>query len=612
MKRCINAGILAFMILCSHWSFAQHTVVLRDRQYDIALSPHAYVFTGRAPLSGIDVLLHSDSTRFVRNKVPHEINYGMDQTRAWCMFFIRNESGTQDWILKIQQSRVDTAQLYIVRENNVIEKLPMTGHFQTLRERSVRSLPLAYNIPIKMKETVAFYLYTARQYGRHSAILNFQTKEHFESYEYGFNVTLGFVCGMVALSSLVGFFLFLFVRQKLYVYYGIYAMSYLLVLLADSGFAHAALFFPHDQTVADGFTMIFYYWMGGCLGVFTIELLQLKQYTKRWVYRFGIVLSYSLCVAAVVLIIPGLPHLIRWSLVSSSYYLALVTNFYILYAISMSTFKREPIVYFYMVGFFVTSFVAVLLTLSDFQIINFPSQNKDFYYLTPVVEILCVALGIGIHFSKTLRERINVQLALNQTQDQIITIQENERRRIAQDLHDDVNNSLAAIRNMVILQRPSAIVEKEIDNLVTTVRTISHDLMPVDFSQFSLSDIVEHLVSKFKDHPNLLLEFDYTGIPVKIKSTTELVIYRIINEIISNMIKHSKATQGFIQLMYQKDSLVITVEDNGIGIHTPKTEEGIGLRSIRLRAAYINARITFESDKKGTLIILEVPYDNIR
>jgi signal transduction histidine kinase len=416
---------------------------------------------------------------------------------------------------------------------------------------------------------------------------------------------------MVVLASFLGFFLFLFVRQRLYIYYSIYALSFFFVLLADSGFAHATLFFPLDETVTNGFTMIAYYWMGGCLGVFTIELLQLRLFGHRWIYWFGITLSYTLCIVALLLLIPDLPHTMRHAFISNSYYLAFILNFYILYVISFNVRKKEPIVYFYMAGFYFTSIVAILVLLSDFEILHFPHSNKDIYFLTPLVEILCVALGIGINFSRTLKDRMNVQLALNQTQDQIITIQENERRRIAQDLHDDVGNSLAAVRNMVIQKRESASVEKEIDNIIHTIRAISHDLMPVDFNEFSLVDIIADTVNKFKDHPTLALEFDHTGNIIKMKPPTELVIYRIINELITNIYKHSQASKAFIQLIYQKNSLVVTVEDDGIGIQKSKTIEGIGMQSMRLRSEYIQAKLKIESDDKGTLLILEVPYENI-
>lgn len=159
-------------------------------------------------------------------------------------------------------------------------------------------------------------------------------------------------------------------------------------------------------------------------------------------------------------------------------------------------------------------------------------------------------------------------------------------------------------------KQESAVVEKEIDNVIETIRNISHNLMPVDFDEFPLPQILRLTVNKFKNHPSIALEFGCMGEVRKLTPLRELVIYRIVNEIINNIFKHSHASSALIQLVYQDESLVVTVEDNGIGINRLKSEEGIGLRSIRSRAAYIHAKLNIESDDKGTLIILEIPYDN--
>jgi signal transduction histidine kinase len=357
--------------------------------------------------------------------------------------------------------------------------------------------------------------------------------------------------------------------------------------------------------------MVFYYWMGACLGAFTIELLQLKHYGPRWVYYFGVILSATLASFAFILLVPGLPASLRWAMVSASYYLAFVINAYIMFVIVTSVRKKEPIVYFYMVGFFLTSTVALIILFTDFQILPFQITNKDIFFLTPLLEILFVALGIGIQYSRTLRDRVKVQQALNQTQDQLLTVQEDERRRIAQDLHDDVGNSLAAVRNMVVHAFEPSAVEKEINAIIENVRTISHDLMPVDFEQFPLVDMVSQRVTKFRLDERITIDFDCTGVVVRLKPITELVIYRIINELITNVYKHARAKKAYIQFIYQENSLVVTVEDDGVGFKDAPSE-GIGLRSIRLRSAYIRAQLKMESDGKGTLIILEVPYEDNR
>lgn len=589
-------------------SLAQDTLVLRDRESVRPISPYVWIFSGPAGGNSFDAVTQVSDKRFKHNDSPLEIDYGLDKPSGWCRFVVRNESVHQDWILKLQPSRVDTARLYIVRGDGP-EVFPVTGHFQTLLQRPVPALPFGYPIRIKRNETITCYLYTARQFGKHAPAVELQTVKHFEGYEYGYNLVLGFVTGMVVLAAFVGFLLYLFTKQRLYILYSAYAFSFFLVLLVDSGFLHATGVWYYDETVSNGYTMVLYYWMGACLGAFTIELLQLEQFGPRWVYGFGVILSITLASFAFILLFPGLPSSLRWAMVSASYYLAFVINAFVLYVIVTSVRKKEPIVYFYMIGFFLTSLVALIILFTDFQLLPFQITNKDIFFLTPLLEILFVALGIGIQYSQTLRDRVKVQQALNQTQDQLLTIQEDERRRIAQDLHDDVGNSLAAVRNMVVHAFEPTSVEKEINSIIETVRTISHDLMPVDFEQFPLTDMVSQRVNRFKLDDQIAIDFDCTGTVVRLRPITELVIYRIVNELITNVYKHAKASKAYIQFVYRENCLVVTVEDDGAGFSDAPTE-GIGLRSIRLRSAYIRAQLKMEGDDKGTLIILEIPYED--
>jgi signal transduction histidine kinase len=604
----VGACMLVLMASCLS---AQPVCLLQEQQMNVDVNSFAYQYADpNATLSAAEVVLQADSTAFVRNASRAEVNYGMHQPRAWCRFYVRNTGTWRTWVMKVQQSRVDTVLLYIVRKGHEPERMPLTGHFQSISSRPVYALPFAYAVTIEKGETVGFYLYTQRQYGRHAAVLSMQQSDYFQNYEYAFNVVIGLVSGMVLLAMLVGFVFFLLVRQKVYIYYSMYALSFFILLMGDTGLAHGLLSVKGSQTVVNAFTMIFYYWFSGWHMLFTVELLALKKHSNPWFYRLGVAQGYFFCASALLLMIPALPVDVRQLLVSFSYYYVFIVTGYILYAVAVSILKKEPLVYFYMAGFYFTVIVGILLSLSDFEVIYMSNQHKDLLYLTPLVEVLSVVLGMGVHFSHTLKERFRVQHALNKTQDQIITIQEDERRRIAQDLHDDVGNSLAAIRNMINLKREPAAIEKEMDTLIGTVRAISHDLMPVDFNEFTLVEIVAHTVDKFQDHPHIRLEFDHSGTLVKIKPVTELVIFRIINELINNILKHSQATEAYVQLMYQKDSLVVTVEDNGIGIDTSGKGAGIGLKSIQSRAEYINATLKIESDDKGTLIILEIPYGN--
>jgi len=592
---------------------AQRKVLIRKGQNNILLNRNAYVYKdGSLGINDVERVISAPAGDFERNLVFQEVNYGFDHTRGWCKITVKNLSDDKRWVLRVQQSRVDTVQLYVLRQNGALEKYAMTGHFQTIGERPVYALNFAHHVSISWGETVTFYLYTQRAHGRHATLLNLQTKSFFENYEHRFSVAISFLCGIIMLAGLAGFVLYWFVADRVYMYYSIYCISFLVLVLVDAGFVHSELSFASYQTVINTFTTIFYYWIVGWHILFTIELLKIKSYKHRWVYWVGMISGWLLCLQAVILLLPFLPDAIRRWLVYASYYVVIFVDIYILYTCIIGIRRREAVVYFYLAGFMVTVIVALILVLADLEWVDGINQNTDIFYATPLVEILFMVIGLGIHYSNTIKARFSTQIALNKTQSQIITIQEDERRRIAQDLHDDVGNSLAAIKNMVIQRRDPFAVKQEMENLIDTVRGISHNLMPVDFNEFSIAYIMETTVNKFRGHPQIVIEFDCTGQPVKLLPVTELIIYRIVNELISNILKHSQAASAFIQLIYQKDSLVVTVEDNGIGIQKFKNPEGIGLRSIRLRAEYIHAKLSVESDHKGTLVILEIPYDSNR
>ncbi len=587
---------------------AQHLVVLDSSTYNKPLSAYAQVYTLTAGQNDVDRVMH-DTAHFEVNNYAPEVNYGFDQRSGWCRFVIQNHGPRQTWVLVVQQSRVDTVQLLVVRDS-VVDKFEPTGHFQPMSQRAAHALNFAFEFPLEHGEVVNCYLYSHREYGRHAAVTHLQRKDYFETYQTKFLTGLGLIEGTILVASLIGLVLFFFIQEKVYLYYTLYALAYFFVIATDAGYVHAFIHWHEQQTVMNGLTFVAYYLITGVHILFTIELVKSKDWNRRWIYWFGMTSVVVYCAVALLLLLPFLPLGMRAWLIDISYFNMIPLHLYIIVTLAVAIRKREMVVILYMVGFLFSIVVGTILILSDMEILKFPNLNKDIFFLTPLPEILFVVVGFGIQFAQSVRKRYQVQLELTQTQDQIITIQEDERRRIAQDLHDDVGNSLAAVRNMVVQRKDANEVEKEINNIIHTVRGISHNLIPVDFNEFSLRDIVAHLVDKFKNHPSIQFDFVCSENTAKLKPLTELVIYRVINELINNILKHSQATKALVQLMYQSDSLVVTVEDDGIGLNTTQAKEGIGLKSIRLRAAYIGAKLGIESGKTGTLVILEIPYSH--
>lgn len=246
-----------------------------------------------------------------------------------------------------------------------------------------------------------------------------------------------------------------------------------------------------------------------------------------------------------------------------------------------------------------------------------PIVVKPHWWQTTWFRVLALLALVGAVFSAFrlyLRYRVRAQQRLTR---RVVAAQEDERRRIAQDLHDDLGNTLAAAKGLlerldetVASQPPIPEIAAIVSRASDDVRAISHDLMPVEFERYALGETLRLLVEKTRAASGMAFEFVQAGTERKLPPERELVIYRIASELIANVLKHSKAKLAVLQLLYQPHSLVLSVEDDGIGDRSPTNppeKSGIGLKNLTSRCQYLSARLTYQADAHGTLVLVEIP-----
>lgn len=201
----------------------------------------------------------------------------------------------------------------------------------------------------------------------------------------------------------------------------------------------------------------------------------------------------------------------------------------------------------------------------------------------------------------------------------VIKAEEKERIRIAKDLHDGLGQLLSTAKlNVASLEGN---VEKEdeflvknacdlIDNAVKEVRNISHNMMPVALTQLGLVSAVEELISKMNHSGLLTVKFKVENLEYRLNSSIEIALYRVIQEILNNIIKHAQAQEVFIYLKKEKERLTLEISDNGVGFNTDEIDksEGIGWKNIFSRIAMLNGNINVKSIKeKGTNLLVSIP-----
>lgn len=236
------------------------------------------------------------------------------------------------------------------------------------------------------------------------------------------------------------------------------------------------------------------------------------------------------------------------------------------------------------------------------------AEQKKIILFSSSAILLFVGLGFILFVNR--KKRINAQreqVLQEEYTTQLLKKIEEERSRISGDLHDSVNHNLLQIKEKI--KQGSIPDTKEISDIISQVREISHNLSPAMFNQLGLEHSVEELCRKITETTSLKLSYQIIY-KKELDKNKELQIYRIIEEALSNVIKHSQATHAFIKLVSDSSALVVNIKDNGKGMKHKK-EDGktfnFGLHNIQQRSKSIKGIVSFLSSNKGTEVNLKIP-----
>ena len=194
--------------------------------------------------------------------------------------------------------------------------------------------------------------------------------------------------------------------------------------------------------------------------------------------------------------------------------------------------------------------------------------------------------------------------------------QEIERKRVAADMHDGVGQILSAISIQLsqLLVKKQNVEKEDLSSLadkvqygIVEVRNVSHALKPDVLENFGLVPAIVEVCNNLSTEIGPSISFNHIDVERRFEEDIEINVYRIVQELVNNCIKHAKAKDVFVTLIKDEDKLVLTVEDDGEGM-ADLDHTGIGLNNVKLRADIINGEMNIDSAVgKGSLINIEVP-----
>jgi signal transduction histidine kinase len=200
--------------------------------------------------------------------------------------------------------------------------------------------------------------------------------------------------------------------------------------------------------------------------------------------------------------------------------------------------------------------------------------------------------------------------------------QEEERSRMARDLHDGLGGMLSGIKltlgamkgNMVLTAENARLFSgalQKLDQTISEMRRVAHSMMPEALLRLGLGQALSDYCDGLSENSEALtINYQQFGMEERLPNDTEIVVYRIVQELLTNVLKHSEASEVLIQLMRQDNMLLLTVEDNGRGFDAANILQykGSGLNNIQSRVSYLHGTMDIKSEPgKGSSFHIEIP-----
>ncbi|MFN8357688.1 MAG: hypothetical protein U0Y10_24730 [Spirosomataceae bacterium] len=468
-----------------------------------------------------------------------------------------------------------------------------------------------YAVPftIQPKDTLHVLVHTQRHYGTHEANLSISTYETYLSEHIVHFLSKVFQVLVFVICALIMFILGWIFNYKTMTYLGVYLLSLIYLHLTSWGFTDATSNFTTIGLSGNNV---------GTFGIFVSAFL-LHPFLMEWMKvvpknekifkgisyaMMGVNLFGILCYFLPVRLFNMAYAYIDLPLLSLIVMVA--TFLWIFYCSFLALFRVK--IYYMLIGFGVAFFPLLLQQLSGI----FDKSNRFLVQVNHPTFILA-AIGLSIISIYLLREQLVSRKLmddnLKEVKESLEEIRKTEVEAIGRNLHDNVGNILVSAMGYLHLNKPKIELSQElIKESINEIRFLSHNL--VKDNDAPLHAKLESLVSRFNDFSEVAFVFeDYSkGKLNRLDAIMQQNIYMIVQEVFTNIIKHAKATEVFVQVFEREgQTLQVIVEDDGIGILNFTENKGIGLKNMEKRAAISKLTLTVDSGPSGTNFIIETP-----
>jgi signal transduction histidine kinase len=565
---------------------------------------------------------------------PTLFNKGYTESIWWFAFQIENELDSKNTVIfSPAGAAIREGTLYSFDESGKLMDTAYSGYIHAGQSRDMHSRLNSYKLIIPAAASYT-YLFKLDSRGLNTYV-PFYLDEPNSYWEYEISRTafFGTVTGVLMMAALFGLFLWAYFSEKLYIIFVGYLLSCLALILEEDGFLFIWIYGDYLGRFSSIIIPFFSLMMSGMLVIFIIRFFNLNA-GKNKLHTYAVQYIKAVFVFAVLFL---LTLLFEWNpklnLILTGTGLSLsFTNMLLVVLITFFQIKTKKEIAIYillanlMLIFGFTNYILNLTAVTDWH-----PLKPNGLIVGSIFNVILLTIGIihRYYFMKKEKELLDRQF-IEQERNiarSIIEAQERERQRIAKDLHDDLGGLLALIKLKVdslfleaeAIQKESKTGLAETQKLLTMaihdLRFISHELMPMEAAEKRLKTMVSEVLDLVKIQNKISITYNIEDLPY-LTLDTKINLFRIIKELLNNIIKHAEAREADIQLFYDEMDQTVTliVTDDGKGIPKEildKPNDGIGLRNLQKRVDYLRGNLHFDSNINGTTVIVTIPFQQI-
>lgn len=233
---------------------------------------------------------------------------------------------------------------------------------------------------------------------------------------------------------------------------------------------------------------------------------------------------------------------------------------------------------------------------------------------------LAIVGFVIIYKRRLLKQQVKLQeqkiIHQQQLLQSAVKIQDDERKRFAADLHDEIGGGISTIllsverikkeqADQLEIVAKSQNIRNQLNDLLQKVREISYNIMPPTLEDFGLHEAISDLCYSISESSDMKVHYEWKGDENRLDFSQELAFYRIIKELLVNVVKHAAATTIAITIENSAENFNLLLQDNGKGFDEEKHHIGAGLRNIKDRVLILGATLDISSTiNKGTIVYI--------